>query len=131
MTQHTQGKLTLELVESDTGTIKHLCPVDEAGMSVLTVVEHNDTKFAAVYLDEDARRIAACWNACEGIPTEMLEAVCKVPLAAVMLVQQRDELLEALKELSSAEWPDDGGPILERARVKAREAIAKVEGGAA
>lgn len=75
--KHTPGRLTLELVESDSGIIKHLCPVDAEDMSILTVVEHEGVKFAAVYHSEDARRLVACWNYFEklGWTTEEIEAM--------------------------------------------------------
>jgi hypothetical protein len=57
--KHTKGPWELEEVESDCGRIKHLCPVDADGFSLLTVVEHNGVKFAAIYTEEDARLIAA------------------------------------------------------------------------
>ena len=75
---HTQGKLELEEVASDSGHIKHLCPVDSEGMSLLTVVEHEGVKFAAVYNDEDARRLVAAWNACDGLSTEDLENLASI-----------------------------------------------------
>ena len=53
----TGGPWTLELVEDR--SIKHLCPVDADGLSILTVVTHDETPFAAVYLDKDAAYIAA------------------------------------------------------------------------
>lgn len=51
----------------------------------------------------ELQRLAACWNACEGIDTEDLEAgsvslIHKLhDAAAKQLLAQRDELLEALK----------------------------------
>lgn len=44
------------------------------------------------------------------------------------LIAAAPELLEALKELATEEWRDDDDPILDRARCKARAAIAKAEG---
>ena len=111
MSEHTPGKLTLEEVASDSGHIKHLCPVDSEGMSLLTVVEHEGVKFAAIYNDDDARRFMACWNACEGLTTEDLENLSSVGEGlkrqtelAYAYRSERDslravnaELLEALK----------------------------------
>ncbi len=48
--------------------------------------------------------------------------------ANAQLIAAAPELLEALKELSAEEWRDDNDPILDRARSKARAAIAKAEG---
>ena len=62
----------------------------------------------------NARRLVACWNACEGIPTEDLEhyygdrggldaALDQASLRDhTTAVQQRDELLAALRRLSFA-----------------------------
>lgn len=58
-TAHTPRPWVLQLVESDTGRIRHLCPMDGDGLSLLTVVEHNGKKFAAIYSDDDARLIVA------------------------------------------------------------------------
>lgn len=100
--KHTQGRLTLELVESDSGIIKHLCPVDAEDMSILTVVEHEGVKFAAVYHSEDARRLVACWNACEGLPTAWIEGgAADILEHAKSLKSQRDELLGALTVLKA------------------------------
>ena len=65
---HTPGPWDLQLVESDTGRIRHLCPMDDDGLSLLTVVEHDGKKFAAVYKDDDARLISAA--------PDLLEALC-------------------------------------------------------
>lgn len=56
---HTPGPWDLQMIDNNTGRIQHLCPMDEDGLSLLTVVEHDGKKFAAVYKDEDARLIAA------------------------------------------------------------------------
>lgn len=49
----------------------------------------------------DARRLAACWNACDGISTEHLERHGLPDFAQKIsdLVAQRDELLAALKDV--------------------------------
>ena len=109
---HTQGKLELEEVASDSGHIKHLCPVDSEGMSLLTVVEHEGVKFAAVYNDDDARRLVACWNALIDLPQEALDGGwTRAGLEAygLQMKAERDslravnaELLEALIGLDEA-----------------------------
>lgn len=79
--------------------------------------------------EEDARRLVACWNACEGISTDNLEANLPVKELATRYnanLRQRDELLEALKLadclLSGANMNREA---VER---KVRAAIAKVTG---
>lgn len=61
----------------------------------------------------DARRLVACWNACDGTVTDMLEEL--IPLGGIgaladsitQMRVQRDELLEALQGLVTAvETPD-------------------------
>ena len=98
----------------------------------------------------NARRLAACWNACEGLPTEKLEIspIFDVAMEAkrylASVEKQRDELLEALREMAEriedhpayealTEEEEDltGGDTAELsylARV-GRTAIAKAEGG--
>lgn len=53
--------------------------------------------------EANMRRLAACWNACEGLPTEFLEkhGVTRSGIAKGVddLTRQRDELLAALKKL--------------------------------
>jgi len=86
------------------------------------------------------RRLAACWNACQGVPIEVLEAqqAGGLPwsvadqldkLADLAIAErQRDELLEALHGIVSAWGPgfEEGeSPSLDRARAT----IAKVKGG--
>lgn len=49
---------------------------------------------------ENARRLVACWNACEGISTENLEdnaPVLDLARRYNKAIRQRDQLLEALK----------------------------------
>lgn len=50
--------------------------------------------------EANARRIVACVNACEGIPTGVLEKQGMVPIEQVThdIEQQRDKLLDTLKE---------------------------------
>lgn len=73
----------------------------------------------------NAKRLVACWNACEGISTAALLEIDNLNKANVRLfdiIKQRDELLEALKT-AYANMPD--GPCA----TKIRAAIVKAEGG--
>lgn len=49
------------------------------------------------YSEGNARRIAACWNACDGVATEALE---RAPIDGVLreTVMQRDSLLDACRQ---------------------------------
>ncbi len=89
--------------------------------------------------EANARRLVACWNACEGLSTEALEAYGdkrKHPFKDLFLdmEQKENELLAALKVLVPilGEWheenPDHVGHKEVPALKVARAAIAKVEG---
>lgn len=86
----------------------------------------------------NARRIAACWNACEGLPTDVLENITTMgdTLASRFkardktereLTAQRDELLEALLGMAYLYDTDDGCKALPQ-YVAARAVIAKATG---
>ena len=96
-TQHTQGRLYVVESQEHWGRVNcHLtAEVDDASIGSIWV--NGTSKNRA-----NARRLVACWNACEGIPTEMLEAVCKVPLAAAMLVEQLDHFKALAKDNGQA-----------------------------
>lgn len=87
---------------------------------------------AAVYVflcEDSARRLAACWNACEGVSTERLEsdtAQGYEPWGHVQHLQaQRDELLAAFEEvLRISDRKHDAWD-------RAHAAIAAAKGGAA
>ena len=76
---------SLEPVEDR--SIKHLCPVDADGLSILTVVTHDDTPFAAVYLDADAHYIAAAH-----------------PAAIRSLLDERDRLTSDAQNCKELVW---------------------------
>lgn len=81
-----------------------------------------------------ARRLVACWNACDGIPTEALEAAPRLDGAWAELAAQRDELLAALEKIAGFTLSQFMGPhdtALECCVTVACAAIAKVKGGAA
>ena len=63
---------------------------------------------------ENARRIVACWNACDGVPTEALEGSAKLCSAKdstlaelkaerAQLIQQRTEMLDLLARIVKAD----------------------------
>ncbi|WP_324042688.1 hypothetical protein [Aeromonas caviae] len=95
MTEHTKGLLaTFEV--GDNGSLA-LGSEDKA--SLLTIVEEDGIDFAALYHAADAKRLAACWNACHGLPTDELEQkglACAFGTQLLLLEQHRDTLLEAL-----------------------------------
>ena len=73
----------------------------------------------------DLERMAACWNACEGISTDTLErGPDSVFIYAGDLTKQRDELLQALRDAKA----NAGNP--EAVYLITRAAIAKATGSA-
>lgn len=96
-------------------------------MNVLVSGEHATARQAEIL-----ERMAACWNACEGIATSDLERCRDKPadltLIAPHAIRQRDELIEALK-LCKTElhfWMRDHGQDIatQQAISKAMAAIA-------
>lgn len=69
---------------------------------------------------DDGLRIAACWNACDGIPTEILEQSKPGNELFSVMKAQRDELLAALKQIAHVGFFE--------AQTLAQRAIRKVEG---
>ena len=68
---------------------------DGIGIDVIATMQVSNQPF----WDEDARRITACVNACEGIPTDALErskSLDEFMRSMKVIEQQRDELLAAL-----------------------------------
>lgn len=85
---------------------------------------------------ENARRLAACWNACEGLDTGFIEGAAEKRVANQLvnfdqIVRQRDELLVTMHLIQHATAPthDDGGHH-EAAHDLAAAAIAKATGSA-
>lgn len=93
-----------------------------------------DTTWIDCNTAANARRMAACWNACEGIPTEALEAdvpgIFRQINRQEELEAQRDELLAALKGMLEV-FGDEFGMGDSSVCDDARAAIDKAEGGAA
>lgn len=117
--QHTPGRL--KIGERQRGIFVILEKIDECPVG-------------GTFSPDDARRLAACWNACEGLTTEHLENIDMLgeTLAGRFsafhasereLMDTRDELLAALKQLD--EQPEHTSSWL-----RARAAIAKAEGKA-
>lgn len=97
----------------------------------------------ATFTDEpskaDAKRLVACWNACDGISTELLEAAPYKDSAAFMaflkVEGQRDELLDSIKNFFDVYENREKKPgwvvRVHDARARCMEAIQKATGGAA
>lgn len=103
----------------------------DGGSVIALALAHSPNIFAEVDPSDRARRLVACWNACEGISTEHLENIDMLgeKLAGRFealhasereLMDTRDELLQALIDI--AEESTDPGAV-----ECAREAIAKAD----
>ncbi len=63
--------------------------------------------------ESNARRLAACWNACQNITTDALESgsldLFQLQLDRMVLTQQRDELLSIARRWAAldAQWHPD------------------------
>ena len=75
---------------------------DERNGAIVPIAEVSTGFNGQIGIEQEAnaRRIVACVNACEGIPTGVLEKQGMVPIEQVThdIEQQRDKLLAALKE---------------------------------
>lgn len=87
-----------------------------------TVAEMCITPLEGQYAN--ALRLVACWNACDGISTETLEASDNMAEFARRMLIQRDELLAICQSVV-----ENGIGASDLAAMRA--AIAKVKGGAA
>ena len=54
---------------------------------------------SAAERDANARRLAACWNACENVPTDMLETISNLMPATVPYHQLHAQLTELVAAL--------------------------------
>lgn len=121
MSEHYSG--LLKLAEQCPWTVDHEDGHDsttqsiatETGRTVVLVVNDDTRRPMAMHeaeLDANARRLVACWNACEGLPTDFIEGRRFADLEIVMDVQrQRDDLLAALEHLVTVTAPDVNGQI--------------------
>lgn len=100
------------------------------GYAPLAVVK-GDKRFGEEKNTANARRLVACWNAADGIPTAELEAAADGRLLNIFegLIRERDELLDALThavEIAEAKRSGTWDDLLQY-----RAAIARVKGGEA
>lgn len=130
MSEHTPGRLRAEF--GDSGSVAFS---NEIGAAVAEDCPHGD--ISKVLGRQNIRRLVACWNACDGLPTDLLEDDSIMKIEG-LIRRERDELLEALKviiELNVQHAIDQYGDALKAEQMAcvrvARAAIAKATGGAA
>lgn len=118
--KHTQGKV-IPAVSS----FQPIGPCYAVGIQDAKVAIAITGKFGepdADISEANARRIAACWNACDGIPTAWLEGgAADILEHSIALIKQRDELLAALRLI--VDNSIEGGLF----NMVARAAISKAE----
>jgi hypothetical protein len=119
MTAHAQGQLKSNGTSLLIGRYRMAVNIT-AGGSGTSIIEKQMAAQA------NARRLAACWNTCQGIPTEALEddALRKLRDDRDQLLAQRDELLAALLKISTH---SQSHAMVRRI---ANDAIAKLKGTA-
>lgn len=125
MSTHTPGRLTVTHNSRETSTI--YCEGKEVARVHMDSEAHEDDEQHC----ENARRLAACWNACDGLPTESLEKLGTLDRANVEmnvfrahLLAQRDALLAELHRMEN-----HPASRIDELPEMARAAIAKVKGG--
>lgn len=144
-TKHTLGRLrptaSADLWNASydaTGTTCYQALRDQAGNVVALVVAHDPDIFSDPDTRPNTARIAACWNACEGMATEDIEQYASVDRGIMRLVvladdyrAHRDELLAALQKAIDAQEKATAGVARTDWIQGARAAIAKATGSAA
>lgn len=124
--QHTHGQLRVTHNNWEASTL-HCDGIAVARVLIESDVDEQTQQHCESVKEANARRLAACWNACDGISTERLERHGLPDFAQKIsdLMAQRDELLEALQSLISDNHPEC---IPSKLWQKARAAIAKAIG---
>jgi len=103
---HTQGLLTVR----ENGDANSYALMDETGNWLMSLL-HNGQQVTETQ-QENLRRLAVCWNACESIPTANLQKheADPAPIFALLMetAAQRDELLASLKAVMDYDCPITG-----------------------
>lgn len=132
---HTQGKLHFTeepASEINDWVTSHVvrAPVNNFPLAVLS-------NYSGTEREANARRLVACWNACDGVLTEDVEAITGMDSFIVKFNEykaQRNELLEALKfiNMASCYASEENTDMYKDALLlignKARTTIQKTEG---
>lgn len=127
-TIHTPGKIRFQ----EEGDANRFAMLTEDGRWLLTLLHNGEA--VSERQAENMRRLAAAWNACDGLSTRTIEILgqlggvtSKMPAVAALAVQ-RDELLEMVKTLSAELFAQAGDSARAMHYVEqARALAAKVE----
>jgi len=135
--QHAKGSASLDMERIGLDLANHI-PIDIGTHSAAALVVWNmEGCERTPRCEANARRLVACWNACEGIDTDHLEKhglpdfaekISDLSSQLETVTQQRAVLLEALTRVLALPVHPDAIRLAHR---RAEDAIAKVKGGAA
>lgn len=119
-TTHTQGRIAVEdgaLYAENIG--------NQYGYQV-AIVNHQGTDFPANVVEANARRLAACWNVCQGFDTEVLESILLMGETMLTRFQARTRVEETLiaDRLKAIRERDAARAALELAECIAQRVIA-------
>lgn len=118
MTKHTEGQLEIVAHSWKESGLYDKCGNRVALVEIdPDVTEETQDELEAV-MDANARRLVACWNACQGLDTDLLESITMLGETLAdrfelrnsterELTTQRDELLEALEHLMEMTEPPE------------------------
>lgn len=122
MSAHTPGRLAVTHNSWEVSTL-HCEGGEVAQVRIDGAVDEDTQQYLESVKEDNARRLAACWNACEGVPTEVLESKQSggLPWSVADQIEQRVQF-NAYKEGSKEAF----GTVVEQKR-KAEERASRIE----